>query len=240
MITSLKNNNCNQIKKFNFVDYKIGDVGKAVSEETELGRLYSIDGKNYPSITTIMSWYKKPVIDKWKKNVGADLSSKILKRTSDRGTKLHSICENYISNKSIDEEFELLPKNIQKMFMSIKKYIDQYVDNVYCQEKSLYSTYLRTAGKVDCVAEFDGKKSVIDFKTSDRRKTKAMIDSYFMQAACYAVMFEELTGIGIPRIVVIIANENDKPSIFVEKRDAYIYQFIKVRHLYDDYLKKIS
>jgi genome maintenance exonuclease 1 len=96
----------------------------------------------------------------------------------------------------------------------------------------LYSHYLEVGGRVDCIAEWDGTLSVIDFKTSKRPKEKAKIDNYFMQASAYCVMFEELTKIPIKQIIILIAVDNDDPQVFVEDRDNYIFDFIDVRKEY--------
>ena len=47
-------------------------------------------------------------------------------------------------------------------------------------------------------------------------------------------MFEERTGIPVPRIVVLIAVESEHPQIFVKKRNDYIDNFIKLRLDYEN------
>jgi genome maintenance exonuclease 1 len=105
---------------------------------------------------------------------------------------------------------------------------------VYLQEVPLYSDHLRIAGRVDLIAEFDGVKSIIDFKTSSRRKTAEDIKDYFEQEAAYAIMFEERTGIPIVNLVTIMAVENDKePLVFKEHRDNHASDLIKKIRLYE-------
>ena len=69
------------------------------------------------------------------------------------------------------------------------------------QECPLYSDYLQVGGRVDCIAEWNGKLSVIDFKTSRKIKKKEWIKGYLMQESAYCVMFEERTKIPIRQIV---------------------------------------
>ena len=90
------------------------------------------------------------------------------------------------------------------------------------------------AGRVDCIAEYDGKLAVIDFKTSGKPKKKEHISSYFMQTAAYAIMYEERTGIPVPNIVILIAVEGDEPQVFIEKRDNWAKELIRTR----DYFEK--
>ena len=97
----------------------------------------------------------------------------------------------------------------------------------------MYSDHLRIAGTVDCVAEFDGKLSIIDFKTSKRLKNEEDIENYFMQVSGYAVMFEERFGIPVNRVVVAIAVDDQDPQVFVAKRDTYISNLLNFRDLYE-------
>ena len=83
----------------------------------------------------------------------------------------------------------------------------------------MFSHHLGVAGRVDCVAEFDGKISIIDFKTSQKIKPRKYVENYFMQEAAYAVMFEERTGTPITQLVTLIAVDNEQPQVFVEHRD---------------------
>jgi genome maintenance exonuclease 1 len=92
---------------------------------------------------------------------------------------------------------------------------------------------LRVAGRVDCVAEFDGKLAIVDFKTANRQKDEDKIINYFMQCAAYAVMFEERTGIPVPRIAIVIAVDSDHPQLFVKRRNDYIGIFKEYREIFD-------
>jgi hypothetical protein len=98
----------------------------------------------------------------------------------------------------------------------------------------MYSDYLKIAGTVDCIAEFDNKLSVIDFKTSTKIKDKKYITGYLCQAAGYAVMYEERTGIPIKQIVIVISVDDEDPQIFIEDRDNYIGKLIEIRQLYEE------
>jgi genome maintenance exonuclease 1 len=114
------------------------------------------------------------------------------------------------------------------MFNSIRPLLDQ-IDNIHCLETPLWSDHLQVAGTVDCIGEFQGKLSVIDFKTSSKPKDRDDIHNYFMQTAAYAVAFEERTGIPIGRLVIIMAVDSDDPRWFIENRDNWIGGFRKLR-----------
>lgn len=186
------------------------------------------DGKLYPSVTTVMSILNKDAIMEWRRRVGEEVANKISSRAARRGTKMHTVCENYLLNKDVSKTMP----DTMALFKSIKPIIDKYIDNVYAIEAPLYSHHLRVGGRVDCIAEYDGKLAIIDYKTSSRQKDESQIENYFMQCAAYAVMFEERTGIPVSRIAIVMAVENDNPLTFVKKRDAYIDKFISLRKQY--------
>ena len=51
------------------------------------------------------------------------------------------------------------------MFHHATPYLDK-INNIHAIERTLYSEYLGLAGRVDCIAEYEGELAVIDFKTS--------------------------------------------------------------------------
>ena len=190
-------------------------------------------GDTYPSVTTITGLYNKKEILEWRKRVGEEEANRISTKASSRGTRVHKLCEDYLNNELNVDNY--MPDSVG-MFKSIQPIIDQYVDNIHAIEAPLYSDYLRVAGRVDCIAEFDGKLSIIDFKTSSRQKSEDKIQNYFMQCAAYAVMFEELTGVPVPRLAIIMAVDSDHPQVFVKKRNDYIDMFKSYREMFDNQL----
>lgn len=185
-------------------------------------------GEKYPSVTTILSDYKKDSIIEWRKRVGEKEANKISTQASRRGTKVHKLCEDYLNNELSTKEYT--PDNIE-MFRSIQSILDD-IELVYAQERTLFSHHLKTAGRVDCVGKFRGKRHIIDFKTSSKPKKKEWIDNYFMQGSAYSVMWEEMTNIPIAYIAIIIAVADDHPQVFIEHRDNWINKFIEIRGKY--------
>lgn len=195
-------------------------------ETKETGRKYGTPtGNSYPSITTVLSIKSKDAIAAWRKRVGAEEANKISYRASQRGTAVHEIAEKYVNN---DEYYMhgYMP-NIINDFNQIKDILDERIGIVYGQELPLYSDHLGVAGRVDCVAEFDGKLSIIDYKTSSKTKKRAWVENYFMQEAFYAIAWEERTGMPITQLVTIISVDNAKPQVFIEHRDEWTEELIK-------------
>jgi len=110
----------------------------------------------------------------------------------------------------------------KELFLKLKPFLDTNVNNIYGIEQPLFSDELRLAGRCDCIGEWDGKISIIDWKTANYAKEKNQIANYFMQGTAYAEMFGERTGIAIDQIVIAIAVENEPPQIFIEDKKDYL------------------
>ena len=207
----------------------LGDIELNTINENGKRLYVTPEGEKYPSVTTVLSDYKKDAIIQWRKRVGEQQANKISTQASRRGTKVHKLCEDYLNNESTFKDYT--PDNVE-MFKSIQPTLNE-IEIVYAQERTLYSHHLKTAGRVDCVGKFRGKPHIIDFKTSNKPKKWEWIDNYFMQGSAYSVMWEEMTGVPIPYIAIIIAVADDSPQVFVENRDTWINKFIEVRQGYD-------
>jgi len=200
---------------------------------TDNGRQYTTpEGKIYPSVTTVLSEYSKKAIFEWRDRVGAEVANKISKAASGRGTKLHTVCEKYLLNEMSDMKIQTMMPDTKELFFALKPHLDKNIGNIYSLEQALYSNELRMAGRVDCIAEWDGKLSVIDFKTASKAKDEDYILNYFMQCTAYANMFEERTGQPIDQLVVAIAVVEDFPQIFVRNKTKYIPELNKFIVMY--------
>tara|TARA_Y100000385_G_scaffold47191_1_gene43813 strand:- start:2442 stop:3095 length:654 start_codon:yes stop_codon:yes gene_type:complete len=189
------------------------------------GRKYSTPKGDYPSITTILGQRGKAAIIAWRNRIGHEEANKISRQAAGRGTAVHTMCEKYVNNDP-DYAKDAMP-NILHDFKRIKHVLDTRIGKVYGQELALYSDHLGVAGRVDCVAEFDGKLSIIDYKTSRKTKKKEWIDSYFMQECFYAIAWEERTGIPITQLVTIISVDDAPEQVFIEHRDNWDKELVK-------------
>ncbi|MBT6472537.1 MAG: hypothetical protein HOK52_14900 [Candidatus Marinimicrobia bacterium] len=196
------------------------------------GRKYKTpDGTLYPSVTTVLSILGRDSIEAWRKRVGEEEANKISYRASTRGTAVHSIIEQYVKNNP-DYRKGFMPNVIQS-FLAVKDILDTRMGKIYGQEFALYSDYLKLAGRVDCVGEFDGVMSIIDYKTSTKPKKEAWISNYYIQEAAYAIMWEERTGIPITQLVTIIAVDNAPAQVFIEHRDNWAPQLLDTIEMYN-------
>jgi len=215
---------------FNHVKHDV-ELPTLTRKTTEGGRRYfTPEGNAYPSITTVLGILSKQGILEWRKKVGEAEANKISQQASVRGTAVHKLAEDYLNNDPNWKE-GAMPTNLFS-FEDIKKIMDKRLDNIWMQEVFLYSDRLKTAGQVDCIAEFDGQLSIIDFKTSRKPKKEEWITSYFIQASFYAAAFYERTGIPIKQGVILITVDHHEPQVFKINTYDYLEHFLNVRKEY--------
>ena len=187
------------------------------------------DGNAYPSITTILSLQDKPGLKKWRENVGEKEAKRISQESMRIGTAVHQMCEIYLNNLvvKLDKSEKVIRDTFNRM-----RFLLGNIDNIVGTEITLYSDLLRVAGTTDCIAEYNGVPSVIDFKTSRKPKKEEWIDDYYMQTFAYKLMFEEMTGVEIKQVVILIACV-DQFDVQVFKKpasdsDKYLTKLIKI------------
>ena len=187
------------------------ELPKLKRQNIDGARYYTVNGRPMVSITSVTSWYNKQIFIDWRKRIGEAEANRITKRATSRGTATHSLIENHLLNKEV--EFD---KPSPKMLFLQSKETLKNINNIYALEESLYSEELGVAGTVDCIAEYNGELSIIDFKTAEKPKPRDWIENYFVQAAAYACMFFERTGIPVKKLVIIMTCENGDVTVYEE------------------------
>jgi hypothetical protein len=194
-----------------------------------IGRLYTTpEGNRYPSVTTVIGKASdKSWLDDWKARVGEEEVRKVSAQAARRGTAVHELAENYLNN---DPRYTKghMPANIAT-FGQIRPLLEKHVGKIYGLEVPLYSDKLRVAGRVDCLAEYNGILSIIDFKTSKREKKREDISGYFTQGAFYSYMTFERTGLLPKQIVIMMMVDDGHPLVFIEKSKDWIQTAMNIR-----------
>jgi len=215
-----------------FIHEKI-DMGYEKLNRTDApdGRRYvTLEGKDYPSVTTVLSLIHKDKIMEWRKRVGEEKANQIGTQAANRGTAVHNIIEKYINN---EDTSDFMP-HVQQSLQNLKPLIDKHVTKVFATECPLYSDHLKLAGTCDAIVEWDGVPTIVDWKTSKRPKKKVDIPNYFMQLAAYAVMWEERTGMACNNTRIVMDVDNFHPVMYKENRDDWIDEMIKWRDIYNN------
>jgi len=203
-------------KEFKFIKVDENKLPKTVGKNIDGVRFYEIDGTSYPSVTSVLSLLKGDSLKEWRAKVGDQVANWEMVRAARRGKAMHTIVEQYIKSQTTSIR-DVLPLGLFKL---IRPYVDQ-IDNIRLLEAIMYSKKLKIAGQVDCVAEYNGKLSVIDFKSANKTREEGWIENYFLQTTAYSMMYEEIFGEKIEQIVVIIACEDGVAQTFIKKTEEY-------------------
>ena len=210
-----------------YYTHKPTKLTELTTQTVNFKRFYETpDGKLYPSITTVLSTRNKKGLFEWRKKVGDEVANYVARTSAARGTAVHHMCEDYLNNfptewpdKWKEHEKKFLPFCL---FKQLENKVLQKIDNIRSQECALFSNKYRVAGRVDCIAEYNGKLSIIDFKTSTKERNDEWNENYYIQASAYAEMFEEQTGTPIEQIVILVVTEDGAVQEFVKEKYDYI------------------
>ena len=183
-------------------------------------RVYEVGDQRYPSISTICSFRNRKSIAEWRARVGAEEANKISKRATTAGTTVHSMIEDYLNNELDIGKYA--DKHLAKILFTQAKQMLARINNIHFQGAPLYSHEFAIAGRVDCIAEFDGKLSIIDFKTSSKEKKEEWVEGCFVQETGYAKMYEERSGIKVEQIVTLITCQTGDTQVFIKNPDDYV------------------
>ncbi len=197
-------------------------------KETNGMRLYNLpNGEWVPSITSVTSHYNRQLFVDWRKKIGEEKANQITRQATARGTDFHLICQDYLENKEIN--WENYQPASRYMFHSIKPELDK-INNIHAIERTLYSEYLGIAGRVDCIAEYEGELAIIDFKTAGKIKPEDWIQQYFVQEVAYACMYYELTEIPVKKLITLMVTPDGEFKVF-DKRDKDHYIKLLVKYI---------
>jgi len=205
----------------------LGELELEKKEEKGI-RLYHLpNGDWVPSITTVTGFFKKDKILEWRKRVGEEKANQISRKAAARGTDFHQVCQDYLENKELNwDDYKPMTKF---MFHHLKPELDK-INNIHAIERTLYSEYFGLAGRVDCIAEYDGELAVIDFKTSEKIKPEKWIENYFVQEMFYASAYYEMTGIPIKKLITLMVTPGGEVKVF-DKRNKGDYIKLLVQYI---------
>jgi len=223
------------MSKFKFIELDKNVLPKTKGKKIDGHRFYEIDGRNYPSITTVLGIQKTKELQKWRDSIGNDVANWEMGRAARRGKATHTLVEQYLKGETPSER-SVLPLGL---FRLLKPYVDQ-INNIHCLETIMYSKKLTVAGQVDCIAEYNGKLSVIDFKTANKERQESWIENYFLQTTAYSMMYEELYGTKIEQLVILIAGEDGTMVPFIKERKPYEEKLGKAIQDFYKYYEEIN
>ncbi len=193
-------------------------------------RYYDTPDGTLISITSLLKNFTPEGILEWRKAVGEDVANEVMRAAADRGSKVHKIIENCLSNKPENDLVGNYGELAARMFSQMVPALDK-IDRIRTLEKGLYSTRFGIAGRVDCIAEYDKELTVIDFKTSTRKRDERN-ETHLVQASFYSLAWEERTGEKVNQIAILTTTEDgeldvyrDDPSNHVDRLEEMIEEY---------------
>ena len=209
------------------VENHLGDI-ELEKKEVDGIRLYKLPtGDWVPSITSVTSFYNRDVFLEWRQRVGDQEANRVTKEATTRGTIFHEVAQSYLENKELN--WDDYPPATRYMFHSATPYLDK-IGTIHAIERTLYSEYLGLAGRVDCIAEYEGELAIIDFKTSKKIKPEEWIEQYFVQEAAYACMYYEMTDIPVKKLITIMVTPGGEVHVY-DKRNKGDYIKLLVKYV---------
>ena len=167
----------------------------------------------------------------WRKRVGNEVANYVARTAAARGTSIHHMCEDYLNNVEKDwpDKWEEHKKKFlhYALFRVLRDKALVNISDIYAQECGLYSDKYKVAGRVDCIAKYNGVLSIIDFKTSTRERSDAWNENYYIQGSAYAEMFSERTGIEISQIVILVVTGDGTVLEFIKEKYEYLDALIE-------------
>lgn len=213
---------------YNPIDLKLPPLSTVEGEE---GRLYlTPNGTKLPSVTTVTGFEGKDGFSIWRRKNPLEAV-----RVIERGNRIHSMMESLLKNEEV-----ALTENVEidSLYHMLRDDAERSIGLIHGLELQMWSERIGLAGRADCICEYDGVLSVVDFKGSTREKTKSGIKNYFQQATAYSLMFEEITGMKVEQIVVMVACETGTLQVFKEKPIDHVDGLVRAMRLYEAQMSK--
>jgi ATP-dependent exoDNAse (exonuclease V) beta subunit len=186
-------------------------------------RMYKTpSGESLPSITTIlgktMSEEKQKSLANWYDSMGQAKAKAYTQKAANKGSNVHLLAERFL--RGDDLQLNKFPPADVNVFNAIKIKLRGITTKAL--EIPLFSETLGVAGRCDCIGEYKGELSIIDFKTSNRDKSDAQIYDYKLQITFYALACNEMFDTNISQGVILMSSGDGFPLEWVFNINDYI------------------
>ena len=183
------------LKKYNYTT-------SCATDTLPTGRTYHTPDGSYPSITTILGKTSDQTwLLKWKERVGEEEAARVSKIATDRGTLVHEYAERHFNGEDVWDDLYKEAVDVIQMSRDLIRATEKGVEEIWGQEQVLWSNKYKYAGRTDMVGIWRGKPTIIDFKTSKKKKSTKQITDYYIQGCAYAIVITIATSfIPVPYI----------------------------------------
>ena len=195
-------------EKYNYPKYHINKVNNM--------RFYSVSEEiNVPSVTSILRKTRSTYS-------GEDWAVQRKTDSIDIGNLMHKYLDHYVSKDEVfydDSSNFGIAKKLAHII--IDNFIDE-LDEVWGSEVTVLYKDLY-AGTIDLIGTNNKKLSVIDYKSSYRKKTKIEMDEYFLQLAAYSIAHDWQHKTNIDSITIFLAIRNGEFEKTTISSDEFLY-----------------
>lgn len=168
-------------------------------------RWYQKGDKYVPSVTWVAGHYPKGVaFYKWLANKGWDEAEAIKSSAGDKGSKVHRAIEELMSGATLKMDAKYSDGNGQESELSVEEWecIMSFADwfketkpKILQLEQVVFNDQMNYAGTVDMVCEINGKKFIVDIKTS-----QSIWPEYELQVSAYKHAMTGIEGLAILQV----------------------------------------
>lgn len=185
---------------------------------------YTYNGYPIPRVTEILSlMLHEEYLMAWANGIGFKHKKydDIRQDAADIGSEVHSLIEEFLQNGYISKSMETIRNEVKNAFKSFQNWWEIIKQNTY---RIIYQEYKLTCpyfgGTLDMLIEINGKKYLVDFKTSNHVGYK-----YYLQLAAYRYILKTEHGIDIDGCIILQLDK--KTNIFTE----FVLDFSNLEHL---------
>ena len=172
-----------------------------------------------PSATTILKLLNKPFIAKWANSLGWKRQSyeRVLEESANKGTLVHELIHEYLFregkkfNTTTSDDVNFIYENIN----AFKEFEKEYNINPIWGEKSF--TCETFGGTVDLYCDLEGKRTILDFKTSKR-----FYSSHFIQLGAYIQLLES-NGLDVEQVAILRIKEGECKLKTIDRNEMELY-----------------
>ena len=197
--------------------YKYDELKRTTTDKQ---RLYTCpDGNAVPSVTTILDKTKpeknRIALENWRRAVGEQKAKAITTEAANRGTRMHTYLENYVLGEELKETVSnpYAQQSLDMAKVVIKEGLKN-VDEYWGTEVALYHPEIY-AGTTDLVGVHSGDDAILDFKQSNKPKTRERVEDYFLQLCAYAEAHNKVYGTKIRKGVVLMCTRDYEYQEFI-------------------------
>ncbi len=194
---------------------KLYKYPKSKRELLKGDRHYDVNDEKLPSVTTILQATqdadKAEGIKRWTQKVGEAAAKRVLEQAAKRGTAMHSYLETYIQGGKI-LDLRDVGREASGMAETIIDKGFNDLEEIWGSEVTLFYPNLY-AGQTDLCGIYQGRESIVDFKSSNKPKRVEWIKDYKLQMVAYAMAHDQVYNTQIEQGVILMCT----PDNFFQK-----------------------